>query len=647
LIEAADRFKTNTTSVTLKERFVNNSYLKYTQSDVDYLQKLYDSNIHLASMGSAVDERGTIQNLGGGDDFHNAQMKKGHMVALQAWGYLGKDDPSEAIKLANEALRVTANTCVEAYNVLAMFKAESYEEALDYFREGQKYGDQLSKKPVKYFEQNGKLWGNLPMRAYFRAVYGEANTLRKMGKLKEALVAFNRLLKLDNDHKDIFGNYINYLVHIPECYMRLGEFKKAQDFMLRHHDAFARTTGGTMYWSLALCHFILTKDNSFQSKFYTVKKHVHAAGALIQAIQRCPITFEYLTGIRKLAPVKIAHVLSSSPGECPKTLQICYAVDMLDLWVSTPGAIEWLIKNFNTDRMAYVFRGNPTQMESRGIKDPEKELNEIYSKEFYPDAVVSQYEMTLLHFACIYGDKPSHLKLLLDNNVNLHTRFSLTPLFMCSYYDLHPEIIGMLVDAGCDPLRPDSQGQSAIFATANQGNWRGLQVILSKLPQDQLNQRLLSRLLDELFSSSVYECMEGKSKCQRCTGNDRPHSSTTNFKRYIDVLVDAGLKIGSAENEEMNSYDGKRALANYARQKVGGVSDVTFTIHDLPPANKTKSKKSVAEPTTPTIKQCDTCKKTSDQVPKLFVCSRCRRVHYCSVDCQKKAWPKHKKYCTT
>lgn len=48
----------------------------------------------------------------------------------------------------------------------------------------------------------GTCWSKNHLRSYFRAVHGQANTLRKMGRYKEALKKYLLLEKLDpNFHK--------------------------------------------------------------------------------------------------------------------------------------------------------------------------------------------------------------------------------------------------------------------------------------------------------------------------------------------------------------------------------------------------------------------------------------------------------------
>merc|ERR1719215_141088 len=41
---------------------------------------------------------------------------------------------------------------------------------------------------------------------------------------------------------------------------------------------------------------------------------------------------------------------------------------------------------------------------------------------------------------------------------------------------------------------------------------------------------------------------------------------------------------------------------------------------------------------------CDTCKKRQSYT-RMKKCSRCRNATYCSIECQKKDWPRHKSVC--
>ena len=56
----------------------------------------------------------------------------------------------------------------------------------------------------------GDCWNQNHLRSYFRAVHGQANTLRKMGRNKEALEKYVKLQQLDSNFYRYNGIGINY-----------------------------------------------------------------------------------------------------------------------------------------------------------------------------------------------------------------------------------------------------------------------------------------------------------------------------------------------------------------------------------------------------------------------------------------------------
>jgi hypothetical protein len=47
--------------------------------------------------------------------------------------------------------------------------------------------------------RTGKMWDDLHLRSYFRAIHGQANTLRKLGRHREALAKYLLLEKYDSN----------------------------------------------------------------------------------------------------------------------------------------------------------------------------------------------------------------------------------------------------------------------------------------------------------------------------------------------------------------------------------------------------------------------------------------------------------------
>lgn len=51
------------------------------------------------------------------------------------------------------------------------------------------------------------------------------------------------------------------------------------------------------------------------------------------------------------------------------------------------------------------------------------------------------------------------------------------------------------------------------------------------------------------------------------------------------------------------------------------------------------------DPVITSQKKCFTCKKLETLELKMRNCSRCKKAHYCSKECQVKHWGEHKKVC--
>ena len=126
------------------------------------------------------------------------------------------------IQKAEDALAVS-EYCIEAYNALALYKATTFEEALELYRKAQShykdyYSERLEKKRKEVLKYNKKAqtWYNHELRQFMRAIIGEANCLRKMGRYKEALDNYQRCLVLDDEVHDTWISWISYMYHIPE-----------------------------------------------------------------------------------------------------------------------------------------------------------------------------------------------------------------------------------------------------------------------------------------------------------------------------------------------------------------------------------------------------------------------------------------------
>ena len=67
------------------------------------------------------------------------EMMDAHILALSAYGH---GDLDEAVKVARAALQLSP-ICPEAYNVLALTSATTYEEALEFYKKAEELGSQV------------------------------------------------------------------------------------------------------------------------------------------------------------------------------------------------------------------------------------------------------------------------------------------------------------------------------------------------------------------------------------------------------------------------------------------------------------------------------------------------------------------------
>eukprot|EP00775_Hariotina_reticulata_P011519 gene11519-11662_t len=146
------------------------------------------------------------------DHYISPQVFRGHCMALSAYGCRTR---KQAEQEAHKAIKVAGGLCPEAYNVLAVAAANSYEEALQYYQTATEQGPRILQPGL--FEdalEEKQLWMKSPFRALFRGLYGVANTLRKMGRYEESLPAYERLLKLDSNWYQ-FSSYVNVFSTYP------------------------------------------------------------------------------------------------------------------------------------------------------------------------------------------------------------------------------------------------------------------------------------------------------------------------------------------------------------------------------------------------------------------------------------------------
>merc|ERR1712137_341236 len=176
---------------------------------------------------------------------------------------------------------------------------------------------------------------------------------------------------------------------------------------------------------------------------------------------------------------------------------------------------------------------------------------------------------------------------------------------------------------------------------ANQGNWLAIKTILN-LMDNPPQPAQLSKMFLHMVGSSVFLCRAGRQKnCQRCA-NDLPHDPDVSFEKCVECLIAYGLTPNHATNQSLNS----------SLMMMMDMDNRFITSHPLYRLLNTNYKRkerfasyTKIDPNLPTIsplKCCDVCGAT-EWGSKL--CSRCKKVYYCTRYCQVRDWPTHKTHC--
>ncbi|GAB4816563.1 hypothetical protein N2152v2_003609 [Parachlorella kessleri] len=538
-----------------------------------------------------VMEVGTYQqweNLEGREVIASPQVARATKMALQAYSYPG----AEATARARAALQVSP-ICPEAYVVLAVHSS-SYEEALAFFRLAEGQGLQVVQPGIadEALETDDDLWGRVVLRAWIRGVYGVGNTLRKLGRYREALERYEVLVRhcpRPNTH----SSFCNFHAHMPELWYRVhgpeeclkrvrssssGSSCLSASVPRVHGDCLHPLASTTCelnscqvpwLYNLALANYVtgvergvgLVSGGAFQGSQGSqgmLREALNGAAAVL-AVTQNPHVVDYLTGDRKMPRGRIPQ--SMGPSDSPMQAAL-YAKDCRDLWEGVPGAIPYILRLRNTMSAA-------EQLILAG-RSPSAPFDAALVEKCFRGGVLPNSAVTglpnsgsLLGAAAILErpEAPALVRLLLEQGAKVAptpgSPQPLTPLHLACYYGAEPEVVRLLLEHGGDAFSMSSSRfgpvQPPIAMACNQGNPRELDVILEHCPElanptgsrpalTAKGAALLEGCLIELLRTSVLPCVKGKAKCQRCTSGDAAHGPHVSFEGCVDAVVRHGLR---------------------------------------------------------------------------------------------------------
>jgi tetratricopeptide (TPR) repeat protein len=474
-------------------------------------------------------------------EFRTEEHLTAQQLVLKAYNY-AYSNPAEATRIALESLEIKP-TC-DAYSLLAISQAQNYEEALELYRKGQKIGPDMTTQ----FETYKKARKMFLLSGYFRCVHGEANTLRKMGRLEEAVKVYQKLIQLDPNRYP-FRSCANYQTNMPELYQKVGKWKEA-DSMLKNDPELVRMDSSKVccLWSKALCDYVLRKG---QPSFITSDESVNIVSAVLHA----PFVLFFMTGKIPLPNIPIPTTFTYNiddkqerSTQASVAHQATYASHNKTLWECIPGALEWAERTYNTLKCFRVFRPHlfvnayDVEQEPNTVETIEKYVSSDVG--IFVDKVFISDAMTLMHEAVVYNE-PRIVKLFIEKGVTVEPKGPMrSPVQMACFLNSKPEIIELLMDHGADVINKGNAKITALQATVRYGHWSVLHTIFKKKPTLKKNAKLLTSLVEELFDSDIYECQRGGAKCKRCLKEPCKHEGAS-LEQCLKQLFMYGFKPSS------------------------------------------------------------------------------------------------------
>ncbi|KAL9956834.1 hypothetical protein ACROYT_G038377 [Oculina patagonica] len=550
---------------------------------------------------------------------------------------------------AKEALKISPY-CPEAYNVLAQFEAKTYDEALGFYNKAVEVAPNVSDEFDKEVSER-RCWGLNHLRSYFRAVHGQANTLRKLGRYEESLKKYLQLEKLDSKFYS-WSSFANWRYHVLEVYMKMGDDKGALKFAHKksNSEAFGLSSScGAWFWTKALLDYRYKGQRGFAEDFFDMqisddpesRNLFHGfEGTILRAFQASPETLNFLTGERKLPNSRIPFHM----GNWASLSNVAtYCLSNAELWRNTPGALEWAAHNARTFMCSVILNQDIECCKALKIKCSASQFEALISKGIFLDARVTSCGKSLVHVA-VCNEKPQLLKMLLDAGAKVVTQQTSVVFITLLYkwqqnrvqlqhsklhlnaFQLTARKIRGSLTAFCllcfrahvtsvSQASETSASGASVVTQHTQQMPPGLVCLTSS---SELNYKPSKKYLESMKE------FPGKRKL---------------FAYYSSKLRDEEPSViaeGPGVGRKPLSLMQPSSLSNFL-SALGQFGDVPFSSSSL--QKQLQDSKAIL----PKSATCENCK---GREKKMMVCGQCRQTYYCSRECQKKNWKVHKKSCS-
>jgi tetratricopeptide (TPR) repeat protein len=240
-------------------------------------------------------------------------LDRAQELMYDAWEASG----SRRVKLARQALEISPD-CADAYVLLAE-TARTPQEAKELYEQGVRAGERAL-GPQAFEEDVGYFWGILETRPYMRARAGLAQALWALGQREQAIAHYTDMLRLNpGDNQGI--RYV-----LAHCLLQAGDDEALGKLLDQYKDdAMAEWTYTRALW-----------------RFRHAGANAAAKSALNKALKANRFVPAYLLGKKKLPRQLPGYIGFGDENEA-----VSYAVEGIDDWRATPGALEWLAANLS------------------------------------------------------------------------------------------------------------------------------------------------------------------------------------------------------------------------------------------------------------------------------------------------------------
>ncbi len=261
--------------------------------------------------------QGKLRELGVTEGMRDADLERAQELMYRAFE---SNNPAKRITLAHDALAISEN-CADAYVLLAEEEADTVNRALELYQQGVAAGERALGD--QFEEYVGEFWGVIETRPYMRARLGLANMLFRMNRRDEALAHYRDMLRLNpGDNQGVRDLILDLL-------MQLQRDDEARELLEQYKDDWT----AVWLYSRAL---LLFREGGASAR---------ANKVLAEAFKENPFVPDYVSG-KKRVPNQLPEMV----GWGEESEAIAYASDHLNYWRITPGAVEWLTQQKQTQR---------------------------------------------------------------------------------------------------------------------------------------------------------------------------------------------------------------------------------------------------------------------------------------------------------